>query len=75
MNQWMIDFISGSIAGMVSTVLGHPLDTIKVRLQLDSKTYGNSFNSIMRIVKNEGVFGLFKGVIPPTMNQLTINAL
>jgi hypothetical protein len=30
MNQWFIDFLSGSVSGMLGTIFGHPLDTIKV---------------------------------------------
>ena len=29
----MIDFIVGGIIGTTQTLLGHPLDTIKVRIQ------------------------------------------
>ena len=30
MDKWFFDFIIGSISGMIGTLIGHPLDTIKV---------------------------------------------
>jgi hypothetical protein len=75
MKLWLIDFISGSISGILGTFVGHPLDTIKCRLQVHSKEYGNAFNSVKKIVKEEKLTGLFKGVVPPVMNQFPINAM
>ena len=39
----MNEFISGLIAGFGSTIIGHPLDTIKVRIQIDNCTFRQSF--------------------------------
>ena len=30
-----IDMVAGTFAGMISTFISHPLDTVKVRIQLD----------------------------------------
>ena len=32
MNKWINDFTAGSLAGVVSTIVGHPIDTVKVIL-------------------------------------------
>jgi solute carrier family 25 (mitochondrial carnitine/acylcarnitine transporter), member 20/29 len=75
MKLWLIDFISGSLSGILGTFVGHPLDTIKCRLQVHSKEYSNTFNSLRKIVKEEKLSGLFKGVVPPMLNQFPINAM
>ena len=75
MNQWLSDFLCGSISGMISTFVGHPLDTVKLRLQTDSKLYGNTFYTLAKIMRDEKFIGLFKGVVPPMLNQVPINAL
>jgi hypothetical protein len=32
MKQWLVDFFAGSLSGASGTLVGHPLDTIKVRI-------------------------------------------
>ena len=34
MEKWTIDVICGSIGGILGTLIGHPLDTMKVKLLL-----------------------------------------
>jgi solute carrier family 25 carnitine/acylcarnitine transporter 20/29 len=75
MKLWLVDFISGSVSGILGTFIGHPLDTIKCRLQVYSKEYANTLASMSKIVKEEKLRGLFKGVVPPMLNQFPINAM
>lgn len=75
MNQWLADFTAASIAGILGTVAGHPLDTVKCRLQVYKKEYKSTFYSLAKIIREEKFRGLFKGVIPPVLNQFPINAI
>jgi solute carrier family 25 carnitine/acylcarnitine transporter 20/29 len=75
MNIWISDFLSGSISGILGTFVGHPLDTIKCRLQVNSKEYVSTFASISKIIREEKFSGLFKGVVPPVLTQFPINAM
>lgn len=71
------DFIGGYLGGMGIVVSGHPLDTIKVRLQTmktaagESPLYKNTWDCGVKTVRNEGIRGLYKGmgvpllIIPP----------
>jgi len=68
----LIDFAAGASAGAASVLSGHPFDTIKVRLQVQSHihpVYKNSFDCFTKVLKQEGVYGLFKGVTPPTIGE------
>lgn len=51
---------------------GHPLDTIKVRLQTQPKPepgqkalYAGTWDCAMKTIRNEGFFGLYKGMAAP----------
>ncbi|XP_010143333.1 PREDICTED: solute carrier family 25 member 48, partial [Buceros rhinoceros silvestris] len=47
-----------------SVVVGHPLDTIKTRLQA-GQGYGNTLNCVLTVYRNESVAGFFKGMSFP----------
>ena len=68
----MNDLISGFVAGMTQTVIGHPFDTAKVRLQTSTMNLTNTF---MSIIKKEGLRGFYKGYGPPLLTNSIINSL
>lgn len=73
---YKMDFISGSIGGMAGTLVGHPLDTAKVRLQTQyDHRYRGSFHCLYSIVKREGPLGLWKGVSSPLAGVAFVNAI
>lgn len=57
-------FLSGGFGGMCLVFVGHPLDTIKVRLQTSTQ-YSGMVDCFQQIVKKEGVKGLYKGMAAP----------
>ncbi|XP_050456204.1 mitochondrial folate transporter/carrier [Cataglyphis hispanica] len=63
-------FVAGISGGVVSTLMLHPLDLIKIRFAVnDGHTnavprYNGLRNAIVQIVKTEGVRGLYRGVTP-----------
>uniref|UniRef100_A0A8C5QH97 Solute carrier family 25 member 48 n=1 Tax=Leptobrachium leishanense TaxID=445787 RepID=A0A8C5QH97_9ANUR len=68
------DFIAGCLGGASSVIVGHPLDTVKARLQV-GKGYGSTFNCILKIYKNESVSGFFKGMSFPLMSSSLYNSV
>ncbi|KFQ27299.1 Solute carrier family 25 member 48, partial [Merops nubicus] len=50
--------------GAASVVVGHPLDTIKTRLQA-GQGYGNTLTCVLTVYRNESVAGFFKGMSFP----------
>ncbi|XP_072251229.1 solute carrier family 25 member 48 [Leuresthes tenuis] len=67
------DFIAGWIAGAASVVVGHPLDTVKTRLQA-GKNYRNTVHCILTIYRKETVAGFFKGMSFPLASITVYNS-
>ncbi|XP_034624495.1 mitochondrial 2-oxodicarboxylate carrier isoform X6 [Trachemys scripta elegans] len=65
---------AGGSAGLVEICLMHPLDVVKTRFQIQRgktdptsyKSLGDSFRTIFR---TEGLFGFYKGILPPIMAE------
>mmetsp|Transcript_17223 Transcript_17223/g.29667 ORF Transcript_17223/g.29667 Transcript_17223/m.29667 type:complete len:289 (+) Transcript_17223:69-935(+) len=68
--------IAGSIAaGSFSTLLGHPLDTIKVHQQTNSRLSRSSLVDITKYLAKGDVLRLFRGIGPPMANQIIMNSV
>jgi solute carrier family 25 (mitochondrial citrate transporter), member 1 len=64
-------FIGGMISGLISTLCNNPIDVVKTRMQgLNSHQYNSTFNCINIIIKKEGVYAFYKGIIPRLMRVL-----
>ncbi|XP_028935001.1 mitochondrial 2-oxodicarboxylate carrier isoform X1 [Ornithorhynchus anatinus] len=65
---------AGGSAGLVEICLMHPLDVVKTRFQIQRgsadpnryKSVGDSFRTIFR---TEGLFGFYKGILPPILAE------
>jgi solute carrier family 25 carnitine/acylcarnitine transporter 20/29 len=75
MKDYIVDFFCGSIAGIVGVLAGHPLDTVKCRMQILSQEYRGLVTSCAKIIKEERFAALYKGIIPPLISQFPLNAL
>ncbi|KAL8604354.1 hypothetical protein ACOMHN_028117 [Nucella lapillus] len=76
------DFLAGGFGGVCCVVAGHPLDTIKVRLQTMPKPlpgqnpiYSGTFDCARQTVVKEGVKGLYKGMGAPVAGVAPIFAI
>mmetsp|Transcript_478 Transcript_478/g.1156 ORF Transcript_478/g.1156 Transcript_478/m.1156 type:complete len:294 (-) Transcript_478:619-1500(-) len=68
------DLLAGSIAGGVGIVVGHPLDTLKVRLQ-SAHSNVSALSVVSATLRGEGVAGLFKGIMSPVIGQVAYTSL
>jgi solute carrier family 25 citrate transporter 1 len=59
-------FAAGAMAGIVTVYTTMPLDVVKTRMQgLDARTlYKNSVDCLVQVVKQNGIFSLWKGTTP-----------
>lgn len=69
------DIVAGSIGGVAQVLSGHPLDTVKVRLQTQSDIYKGTVDCLSRTLKEEGVKGLYKGVQSPLVGLAVMNSV
>lgn len=67
------DFIAGWIGGCAGIIVGHPLDTLKVRQQFGGKS--NLWKTGIKTLSGEGVSGLFKGLFYPVISSGAINSI
>merc|ERR1712065_24924 len=75
------DLVAGAVGGIAQVVTGHPLDTIKVRLQTQTPLPDGSFkyngfvDCTKTMLKEEGVSGLYKGVASPLVGFAALNSV
>ncbi len=67
------DFLAGTFAGVALTIVGHPFDTVKVRLQTNRQA--KIISAITGIVRKEGALAFFKGMGGPMYTIPLINAI
>ncbi|KAF9113849.1 mitochondrial aspartate-glutamate transporter agc1 [Mortierella sp. AM989] len=81
-------FLLGSISGAVGATVVYPIDLVKTRMQnqrskvVGELLYKNSLDCFRKVIKNEGVLGLYRGlgpqlvgVAPEKAIKLTMNDL
>ena len=76
--KMLVDIVAGTAAGINVTLVGHPFDTLKVRLQtqpMDKPIYSGLSDCFLKTIKWEGFGGLYKGVSSPIMGQMFFRAL
>ncbi|XP_070373439.1 solute carrier family 25 member 48 isoform X6 [Equus asinus] len=73
-NFQLEDFAAGWIGGAASVIVGHPLDTVKTRLQAGIG-YGNTLSCIRTVYRRESVFGFFKGMSFPLASIAVYNSV
>lgn len=77
-------FILGSFAGMIGASIVYPIDIIKTRMQNQkgNTLYSSYLDCFRKIIRNEGVLGLYSGLLPQVVGvapekaiKLTLNDL
>eukprot|EP01112_Ceratiomyxa_fruticulosa_P020775 TRINITY_DN7172_c0_g1_i1.p1 TRINITY_DN7172_c0_g1~~TRINITY_DN7172_c0_g1_i1.p1 ORF type:complete len:301 (+),score=46.79 TRINITY_DN7172_c0_g1_i1:874-1776(+) len=69
------DIAAGSIGGVAQVIVGHPLDTLKVRLQTQSELYSGAIDCFKKTVSQEGFAGLYKGIQSPLIGLAAMNSV
>ncbi|CAL5031770.1 unnamed protein product [Urochloa decumbens] len=73
--------LSGGISGIAAQVVASPADLIKVRMQADSRLlsqgiqprYTGVADAFTKIIRAEGLLGLWKGVVPNAQRAFLVN--
>ncbi|KAL4400872.1 L-ornithine transmembrane transporter [Malassezia pachydermatis] len=73
-NEWVErtkGFVGGTVSGLTKLAIGHPFDTVKVRLQCSPPgTYAGPLECVRSIVRTESVWGVYKGCVPPAIGWM-----
>lgn len=60
----------------LTAAVGHPFDTVKVRLQTTDKAqFKGPLDCVLQTVRNEGVRGLYKGASPPLVGWMFMDSM
>ena len=59
--------VAGVASGITKLTVGHPFDTVKVRLQIEGLNgrFKGPFHCLWLTLRQEGLRGLYKGATPP----------
>ncbi|XP_075233471.1 mitochondrial 2-oxodicarboxylate carrier isoform X2 [Lycorma delicatula] len=84
LKEMAIQVVSGGSAGFVEVCIMHPLDLIKTRLQVQSKTvktvndphfYNGIFDCVAKMYRHEGFLAFYKGILPPILAETPKRAI
>jgi hypothetical protein len=67
--------VCGSFAGLAYILTAHPLDSIKVRMQLDRRGTLSLRETIKETYMHEGVRGFYKGMGSPLITIPLVNSI
>ncbi|KAG6470951.1 probable mitochondrial adenine nucleotide transporter BTL1 isoform X1 [Zingiber officinale] len=62
--------VGGAAAGIVSTIICHPLEVLKDRLTVNREAYPSITVAMSKIYKNDGIGGLYAGLSPTLIGML-----
>jgi solute carrier family 25 phosphate transporter 23/24/25/41 len=65
----------GAAAGLFAQSVCYPLDLVRRRMQLRGKVYSSTPMAFYTIVQQEGVKGLYKGMVPNAVKIIPNNAI
>ncbi|KAJ9365597.1 carrier protein YMC2 [Paecilomyces variotii] len=69
-------FVAGVFSGITKLSVGHPFDTIKVRLQTTKDAhFRGPVDCLMQTLRKEGVAGLYKGATPPLVGWMVMDSV
>lgn len=73
------DVFAGSLAGLAGKILEYPMDTLKVRLQIQQlaavRQFSGPWDCLVKTVRNEGAGALFRGMSLPLAGTMIENAI
>lgn len=69
-------FVAGVFSGIAKLAVGHPFDTVKVRLQTtNSARFSGPLQCVLQTIRNEGFFALYKGATPPLVGWMFMDSV
>jgi len=67
--------IAGGIAGTTEILIMYPTDVVKTRAQLSTGKSQGMLSTMASMLKNEGFFGMYRGIVPPILAETPKRAI
>ncbi|KAH3681333.1 hypothetical protein WICPIJ_007686 [Wickerhamomyces pijperi] len=71
----LIGYLAGTFSGLAKNAVGHPLDTIKVRLQTTSTQFTGPLDCVRKTYATQGVKGFYLGFTPPLVGWVVMDSV
>ncbi|CAO3618646.1 unnamed protein product [Mucor fragilis] len=71
-------FAAGMASGITKLTVGHPFDTVKIRMQTTSKSDGRfkgPLDCFLKTIRQEGPRALYKGATPPLVGWMFMDSI
>ncbi|PYH95288.1 alpha-1,6 mannosyltransferase subunit [Aspergillus ellipticus CBS 707.79] len=69
-------FVGGVFSGIAKLSVGHPFDTVKVRLQTSHEGhFRGPLDCVLQTVRKEGITGFYKGASPPLVGWMIMDSV
>ena len=70
LEETVASFLCGMLFGATSVIVGHPLDTIKTKLQADPGfRNANTFGAMSKLMHEGGIRAFYTGMLPPLLGS------
>lgn len=75
--EGLYTLIGGTVYGAASILVGHPLDTVKTKMQAQTTFMGDYglITSIKQVYKQDGLKGFYAGALPPLLGSIVFRSL
>lgn len=75
--EFAMSVVTGGLFGMTNTIVGHPLDTIKTKMQAQEQHMGKKIGLIdtwKRVLSEEGFLRLYRGALPAGVGSIVFRS-
>ncbi|ODV95800.1 hypothetical protein PACTADRAFT_2110 [Pachysolen tannophilus NRRL Y-2460] len=70
-----LGFVAGVFSGFAKNAVGHPFDTVKVRLQTSEGRFKGPLDCVANTFRKEGIPGFYKGFTPPLLGWVAMDSV
>lgn len=73
----IMGFVAGVFSGVAKNAVGHPFDTIKVRLQTSQNEtrFKGPLDCVYKTFRNQGIRGFYLGFTPPLVGWILMDSV
>ena len=75
--EGLFSLFTGFLFGATNSLVGHPFDTIKTKMQVQAEYLGEPgyIECIRKVYKADGLIGYYRGVVPPLAGGVVYRSL